>query len=65
MTNFAMMSIQEFWPVAVLALLFFGGKKLPELARAMGSSVTQFKHGLKDPDDPKITTEDQDASGEE
>ncbi|MBJ21087.1 MAG: twin-arginine translocase TatA/TatE family subunit [Deltaproteobacteria bacterium] len=29
-------------------VILFGAKKLPGLARAMGSSVTQFKKGLKD-----------------
>ena len=29
-------------------LVLFGAKKLPELARAMGSSVNQFKKGLSD-----------------
>ena len=29
-------------------VILFGAKKIPQLARAMGSSVTQFKKGLKD-----------------
>ena len=29
-------------------VILFGAKKLPGLARAMGSSITQFKKGLKD-----------------
>ena len=38
----------EAWVIGGLLILVFGAKKLPELARAMGSSVTQFKKGLKD-----------------
>ena len=34
--------------ILLAILLLFGGKKLPGLARAMGSSITQFKQGLKD-----------------
>ena len=30
---------------------FFGGRKLPELARSMGSSITQFRKGLKEAQD--------------
>ena len=38
------------WILLALVLLF-GGRKLPELARAMGSSITQFKKGLKEPEE--------------
>jgi TatA/E family protein of Tat protein translocase len=36
--------------VAVLLLLFGGGRKIPELARSLGSSITEFKKGLHDTD---------------
>ncbi len=38
----------EIWIILGVVLLLFGGRKLPELARAMGSSITQFKQGLKE-----------------
>jgi len=44
----AFLGMNEFWIIAGVILLLFGAKKLPELARSMGSSVTQFKKGLKE-----------------
>ena len=39
--------------IAVVILVLFGGKKIPELMRGLGSGVKSFKEGMKDgmPDD--------------
>lgn len=34
--------------ILVVILLLFGGKKIPELMRAMGKGVKSFKSGLND-----------------
>lgn len=31
-----------------IGILFFGGKKIPELAKALGQSVNQFKTGMNE-----------------
>ena len=37
--------------IALIVLLIFGGKKIPELMRGLGKGVTSFKKGLKDVDE--------------
>lgn len=34
--------------IALVVLLLFGGKKIPELMRGMGKGVKSFKEGMKD-----------------
>ncbi len=36
-----------------ILLLLFGSTKLPKLARSLGSSVTEFRKGLRGEDDKK------------
>lgn len=45
----------ELWIILAVILLLFGGRKLPELARSMGSSITQFKRGLKDEESGQLS----------
>lgn len=44
----------ELFIILAVVLVIFGGRKLPELARAMGNSITQFKKGLRDEDKSEI-----------
>lgn len=34
--------------IGIIVLLLFGANKIPALARSLGSSVNEFKKGLKD-----------------
>lgn len=34
--------------IALVVLLLFGGKKLPELMRGLGQGIKGFKDGMKD-----------------
>ena len=51
--------------ILAVVLLIFGSRKLPELARSMGSSITQFKKGLKEDPEALPPGESEEASSEE
>ena len=43
--------------IAVVILLMFGGKKIPELMRGLGSGIKEFKDASKDEADKKPTSD--------
>jgi sec-independent protein translocase protein TatA len=43
-----MLQTPEIIGLLVLALIFFGAKKLPELARGLGSGIKEFKKATRD-----------------
>lgn len=42
--------------IAGIALLLFGGKKLPEMMRGLGQGVREFKKGVNDINGPNDTS---------
>ncbi|MFT5734025.1 MAG: sec-independent protein translocase protein TatA [Planctomycetota bacterium] len=62
----ALPGVAEWWPILIVVVLLFGARKLPELARAMGTSVTQFRKGLDNSEDeePKSLDGKAEQSGE-
>jgi sec-independent protein translocase protein TatA len=44
---------QEILLCALVALILFGGKKIPELAKGLGAGIRNFKEGMKGDDDQK------------
>ncbi|HTT61381.1 MAG TPA: twin-arginine translocase TatA/TatE family subunit [Bryobacteraceae bacterium] len=44
---------QEMLLVFIVALLLFGGKKIPELAKGLGAGIRNFKDAIKGDDDEK------------
>lgn len=55
--------MQEILLVALLALLFFGGKKIPELMKGLGKGVKSFKDGLNDIEEDIHKKNDENDSG--
>lgn len=45
------LGVPELVLIALVLLLIFGGKKIPELMKGLGKGVTSFKRGLKDIED--------------
>lgn len=54
--------------IALVALLLFGGRRLPELMRGLGKGVQSFRKGMRDPlaeepeTDKNSTETDKDSS---
>lgn len=42
------LGMQEVLLIALVVLLFFGGKKIPELMKGLGKGVRSFKEGMLD-----------------
>ncbi len=54
------LSWQHILIVAIIVLLLFGGKKIPELMRGLGSGIKEFKDAVKEEDKkPTETSGDQ------
>jgi sec-independent protein translocase protein TatA len=44
--------------IGIVALVVFGPKKIPEMGRALGKTLTGFKDGINNPTSEKDDTED-------
>ncbi len=44
--------------IALVVLLLFGGKKIPELAKGLGSGIKNFKKAVKEDDDEEVVKAD-------
>lgn len=42
------LGMSEVLVIALVVLLFFGGKKIPELMKGLGKGVRSFKDGIKE-----------------
>jgi sec-independent protein translocase protein TatA len=43
---------QEILLILLIALLLFGAKKIPDLARSLGKGIKEFKRGMREIDSP-------------
>ena len=56
---------QELLVIALIVLLLFGGKKIPELMKGLGKGVKSFKDGVSGLDDDKEETNKSDEVKQE
>jgi sec-independent protein translocase protein TatA len=54
---FMNIGIGEIVIIALVILLLFGGKKIPELMKGLGKGVKSFKDGLNEKDENKNTSD--------
>lgn len=52
-----MLGAQELLLILGAGILLFGAKKIPELARSLGRSMTEFKKGIRDGDSPSAESD--------
>jgi sec-independent protein translocase protein TatA len=45
--------LSEILLISLVILLFFGGKKIPEMMKGLGKGVKSFKDGMSGKDDDK------------
>ena len=58
------LGFQEILVIALIILLLFGGKKIPELMRGLGKGVKSFKEGMNEVTDLKKDVEQDEKKDE-
>ena len=51
---FRSIGLPELLVILVVAVLLFGGKKIPEVAKGLGEGIKNFKNALKTEDHPDV-----------
>lgn len=54
----------EWIVVLVIVLVLFGGSRIPEMMKGLGSGVKEFKKGIKEDDEPAEKKEKEPAAKE-
>ena len=52
----SMPSGMELLIIVLIVLILFGGKKIPELAKGLGSGIKNFKKAVKEDDNEEVAT---------
>jgi sec-independent protein translocase protein TatA len=49
----------EILVILVIILLLFGGKKIPELMKGLGTGIKEFKNAAKDENNPPVSKKEE------
>ncbi len=49
-----MFGVQEIIVIAIIVVLLFGGRKIPELMKGLGKGMKEFKKATADDDDDDV-----------
>ena len=52
---------QELIIILIVVLILFGGTKLPQLMRGMGTGIKEFKQAIRDDDDKPSSSKTEDS----
>ena len=58
MSTFLMIGAWQWVIIGLAIILLFGGKKIPELMKGLGSGIKEFKDASKEEEAPKKNKED-------
>lgn len=53
LNNFLVVGVWQWVVIGLAIILLFGGKKIPELMKGLGSGIKEFKNASKDEDAKK------------
>ena len=48
------LGVQEIMLILLIALFFYGGEKIPEIAKGLGKGLREFKRAMDQVDDDEI-----------
>ena len=61
----SMPSGMELVVIVIIVLILFGGKKIPELAKGLGSGIRNFKKAIKEDDNEEVANKPTETEKEE
>ena len=61
LTFLGMIGAPQIILIIAVVLLLFGGRKIPELMKGLGSGIKEFKNATKEDDDPAKLDKDKKA----